>query len=155
MYFWIHLFIIFFISENDLSIEQKYMLDQVNLLRSQGCQCGKKYMSPARELSWNSTLFNSAYRHAKDMYKRDYFSHYSLEGYDVGIRLDKIGYRWQIAGENLGEGQRNFDEVFKDWQNSPEHCRMMMEPRVEEMGIARYGKYWVQHFGKPSGKKLN
>lgn len=152
MYFWIHIFIILFISGNDLSVEQKYMLDQVNKLREKGCYCGREYMPPVKTLSWNETLYTSAYRHAKDMYNRHYFSHYSLEGYDVGTRLDRIGYKWQIAGENLGEGQRNFEEVFRDWKKSPEHCRMIMEPRVEEMGVAHYGKYWVQHFGLPLKK---
>lgn len=155
MYFWIYIFILLFIPGNDLSIEQKNMLNRVNELRAKGCHCGNRYMPPVRKLNWNEVLYTSAYRHAEDMYNRDYFSHYSLEGYDVGTRLDRIGYRWQIAGENLGEGQSNFDEVFRDWRGSPEHCRMLMEPRVEEMAIARYGKYWVQHFGKPLKNRLN
>jgi hypothetical protein len=25
---------------------------------------------------------------------------------------------------------------------------MMMNPKMEEMAIAKHGKFWVQHFGK-------
>ena len=148
MFLWLQILFMLFFPANELDIEKQYMLDKVNELRSAGCYCGRKYMEPVSELDWSNSLRESAFRHAKDMQIRRYFSHYSKEGKDVGNRLDEVGYSWEIAGENLGEGQRSFDEVFIDWIKSPEHCRMMMEPRVEEMGIARYGKYWVQHFGK-------
>jgi len=63
-------------------------------------------------------------------------------------RFDDFGYRWQFAGENLGEGQESFQEVVRDWLASPSHCRMIMNPDMTEMGLAKRGKYWVQHFGK-------
>ena len=44
--------------------------------------------------------------------------------------------------------QKPFREVMGDWVDSPSHCRMLMNPKVEEMGVARHSKYWVQHFGK-------
>lgn len=153
MHFLIHIFLVLTFFNTDLDVEQKYMLTKVNQLRSAGCYCGSTYMPAVKELKWNSNLQKSAFNHAKDMQIRRYFSHYSKEGLDVGNRLDHVGYRWQIAGENLGEGQQSFDEVFKDWVKSPEHCVMMMEARIEEMGIARYGKYWVQHFGKRLGRR--
>ena len=105
-------------------------------------------MKPVKEVKWDKTLYQSALDHAKDMSRNEYFSHFSLRGEDIGERMEKWGYNWQVAGENLGEGQRNFNEVLYDWKKSRSHCRMLMNPKVEDMAVARYGKYWVQHFGK-------
>lgn len=124
------------------------MLFQVNKLRSKGCYCGGKYMPPAQKVVWDDTLYKSALSHAREMKRKNFFSHFSANGLDIGDRLDGFGYPWQVAGENLGEGQRSFREVMGDWIDSPSHCRMLMNPKVEEMGVARYSIYWVQHFGK-------
>ena len=130
------------------SVEQEIMLNKINMLRANGCSCGGQKMAPAKELKWSKVLMTSAYRHAKDMRKKNYFSHYSPTGTDVGDRLDAVGYVWSFCGENLGSGQKNFDEVMEDWIKSPSHCRMLLNPEVEEVAVAQAGKYWVQHFGK-------
>lgn len=78
----------------------------------------------------------------------NYFDHHSIAGEDVGERLDKLDYKWQYVGENLAVGQKTFDETMKDWIKSPSHCRMLMNPDMNEVAVAKYGKYWVQHFGK-------
>jgi uncharacterized protein YkwD len=131
--------------END---DLKMMLDAVNHVRSEGCKCGGKKMPPVGKVKWNHTLQSSAAAHAEDMDKNNYFSHYSLKGEDVGKRVDVFHYKWLVIGENIAEGQRDFYEVLEDWLGSPSHCRMIMDPKVDEMGIGRSGKYWVQHFGK-------
>lgn len=128
--------------------EEERMLLQINNLRKKGCRCDGKYYAPVQKLKWNRLLYISAYKHAKSMHDNGYFSHYSPDGKDIGDRLDLIGYRWQYAGENLAEGQKSFDEAMHDWIASPTHCIMLMNPNMEEVGVARYGDYWVQHFGK-------
>ncbi len=129
------------------SSDKDYILDKVNELRSHDCNCGGEIMPAVHPLKWNSVLEKSAYLHAQDMEENGYFSHRSRDGKDVGHRLDEAGYKWHFAGENIGEGQKSFDEVFRDWLESPTHCKMLMNPRMKEMGLASYGKYWVQHFG--------
>lgn len=131
------------------------MLYKVNRLRIQGCYCGGEYMPPAQKVIWDDILYTSALSHATEMKRKNFFSHFSARGLDIGDRLDRFGYPWQVAGENLGEGQRSFREVMNDWIDSPSHCRMLMNPKVEEMGVARHSKYWVQHFGKklPKGSR--
>ncbi len=130
----------------------EYMVNQVNELRAKGCKCGSKRMKPAQPIRWNSTLYKTARSHALEMRKYNYFGHISRNGKDVGERFDDFGYDWQYAGENLGEGQEYFYEVFQDWIESPSHCRMLMHPGMTQMGISKQGKYWVQHFGKPMPK---
>lgn len=127
---------------------QQDMLEKINHLRAKGCNCSGQFMHPVPALEWSSTLLTSALRHAEDMDENDYFSHYSLEGNDIGDRLDNVGYRWSFCGENLGSGQKTFDEVMDDWIESKSHCLMLMNDEVEEVAVAFSGKYWVQHFGK-------
>jgi len=131
-----------------LGVSENYVLEQVNRLRSIGCQCGNSYYKPVGPLSWNKLLEKTAMKHAIEMHKYDFFSHKSRKGEDVGDRFSLVGYKWQYAGENLAVGQKTFDEAFKDWVKSPTHCEMLMNPDMKEMSVSRYGKYWVQHFGK-------
>lgn len=143
-------------SDNSFTNQQKErMLDKVNKIRSRGCYCGWTWMDPAPPVKWNSTLEKSALSHAKDMTHNNFFAHYSRSGESIGERLDAFGYNWAVAGENLGEGQTSFREVVRDWLDSDSHCEMLMNPKVDEMAVAKYGKMWVQHFGKkmPKGAK--
>ena len=131
------------------TLDQKNMMvDEVNKIRLEGCYCGIKVMTPVGKITWNEKLYQSALNHAKDMNEYHFFGHFSKEGLDIGKRIDLAGYRWLVAGENLGEGQKEFNEVLNDWLKSYTHCKMLMNPKVDEMAIAKYDKYWVQHFGK-------
>jgi uncharacterized protein YkwD len=122
------------------------LLMKVNKIRASGCYCGRKWMPPANALKWSETLEQSAISHGKDMYENNFFAHFSSKGEDIGQRLDLFGYKWQYVGENLGEGQSNFDEVLKDWLQSKSHCRMLMNDNMREMAVIQYKQYWVQHF---------
>ncbi len=128
-------------------IDREYIVEKMNRLRLNGCQCGSIYMDSVGPVEWNTILEKTAYQHARQMESYDFFSHKSQEGMDIGQRLDEAGYNWMYAGENLAEGQKSFDEAFTDWLESPTHCRMLMNPRMKEMGLSKFGKYWVQHFG--------
>lgn len=56
----------------------------------------------ATDLVWNDTLWVVALCHSKDMCDRDYFSHYSPEGDDVGDRIEEVTTQSKWAwGENL------------------------------------------------------
>lgn len=127
---------------------KEYAIREVNRVRTNGCFCGRKYMPPTTEVKWNETLHKSALIHAKDMSRHNYFSHYDRKGRDVAERLELLHYDWLFVGENIGEGQKNFDEVLKDWLNSKTHCEMLMNEKVDEMAVANHGRFWVQHFGK-------
>jgi len=79
------------------------MLKKVNNIRANGCFCDNEYMPPANTLVWSDVLYKSALGHAKEMSRYNYFAHYSIDGKDIGDRLERYGYNWQVAGENLGE----------------------------------------------------
>jgi len=133
---------------SDTKVSPEYMIEQINALRATGCTCGGAYMKPVGPVQWNEVLVRSAGIHARRMHKHNFFAHIGPYGDDVGDRMEKVGYRWQYAGENLGEGQRSFNQVLKDWKKSPSHCKLLMDPNMIDMAISRYGRFWVQHFGK-------
>ena len=129
------------------------IVSKINEVRQTGCYCGRYWMPPVHPLTWNDTLYSSALHHAKEMERYNFFAHYSATGKDIGTRLSDFGYDWQMAGENIGEGQDSFEEVLEDWIKSRSHCRMLMSHKVTEVAVARHGKFWVQHFGKKMPSK--
>jgi len=138
----------------DPRVSQEFMVERINELRQEGCSCSGRYMPPVEPIRWEEKLVQSARIHAQKMHEYRFFAHIGPDGKDVGDRMERVGYRWQFAGENLGEGQRHFMQVLKDWIKSPSHCKLLMDSRMEDMGIARKGKYWVQHFGKALPKNM-
>jgi len=132
--------------------DKEAIISTVNKLRAKGCFCGGEYQKPVGPVKWNETLYKSAMAHAREMSKYDFFSHYSRSGKNIGQRLTQIGYPWKVVGENIAEGQYKFSQAMEDWIDSETHCRMLMDKRVDEMAVARYKKFWVQHFGKQQPK---
>ena len=137
----------------DKAIE--FMLGHVNELRTNGCQCNQDWMPPVGPVKWNSTLFKSAFSHAKEMDRYKFFKHFSRKGKNIGQRVESFGYDWQVVGENIGMGQDYFLEVFEEWIESESHCKMLMNANVNEMAVAKKGIYWVQHFGKDKSQATN
>ncbi len=125
------------------------MLRQVNHLRAQGCQCGRKYMPPVGPLAWNSRLEKAAIGHAIDMEQHDFFAHKGSNGSDIGARAKKAGYKWTAIGENIAEGYGDFEETLLAWKDSPGHCINLMRGGYSEMGVALVGDIWVQNLGDP------
>lgn len=102
------------------------------------------------ELTWTPEIVPVARAHAKDMWERKYFSHYSPEGYDVGDRLDKVGIRYAFAGENLALAP-TLSTAHNGLINSEGHRANILEPKFKKVGIGVidngvYGKMFVQVF---------
>jgi uncharacterized protein YkwD len=124
------------------------MLGFVNAVRANGCRCGGKNVAPVPPLKWNGQLEEAAIGHARDMARHNYFDHIGSDGSEIDTRIEQAGYKWMEVGENIAFGQQSIRQVILDWIKSPSHCFQLMNPRVQEIGAARHGKYWVQNFGK-------
>ncbi len=124
------------------------MLTAVNLVRSTGCRCGGKAMPPVPPVRWNSRLEEAAMRHAADMATHRHFNHVGTDGSEIDNRIDATGYKWKQIGENIAWGYSAIADVMVGWINSPSHCLQLMSDKVDEMGVAKNGRYWVQDFGK-------
>jgi uncharacterized protein YkwD len=70
------------------------------------------------------------------MSRRDRLSHRGLDGRKAGDRIARIGYDWEVYGENIAQGQRTIGEAMRSWLDSPEHCSAIMEPDFEDVGVA-------------------
>lgn len=104
-------------------------------------------MPPVSPVLWHSKLEITATLHANQMLRYRFFEHYSKGGMNIGERANAVGYPWRTIGENLARGQVTIHEVIEDWQESPAHCMVLMNPKFREMGAAHVGNYWVLHLG--------
>ena len=130
------------------TVNKAAMLQLVNEVRQQGCNCGGTWYGPATAVIWNNKLETAAYNHSNDMYQKKYFSHTAPDGSNAGIRIERAGYLWQTYGENIAVGYHSERDVVNGWLSSPGHCKNIMNPNFREMGVARVGTYWTQEFGK-------
>lgn len=88
--------------------------------------------------------------HARDMWERQYFSHYSPEGDDVGDRLEKNKVRYMVAGENLALAP-TLTTAHTGLMNSEGHRKNILDRDFNRIGIGVidngiYGKMFVQIF---------
>lgn len=102
------------------------------------------------ELTVRNELIPVAREHAEDMWKRNYFSHYSPEGSDVGDRLNGKGIKYFIAGENLALAP-TLKTAHTGLMNSSGHRENILSPDFKRIGIGviengYYGKIFVQIF---------
>lgn len=129
----------------------------VNEARSRQQQCGTRTMSATTAVSYDAEIARAAQLHAEDMAAQQYFEHDSLDGRTFVDRINATAYEGSPAGENIAMGFQTADEVVQGWLASPGHCRNLMDPEFDEMGLGfasrhdpRFSEpstYWVQDFG--------
>jgi uncharacterized protein YkwD len=124
------------------------LLAQLNALRLKGCHCGTDTILPVKTVTWNDALEKAAADHAMDMYNKNYFDHISPSGVTPGDWAKMEGYAAINLGEDIAENYDTVDATMTAWENSPEHCTVMMDSAYQDAGAARYGNYWVLLLGK-------
>lgn len=127
-----------------VTVDRNLILQLVNNVRQQGCQCGDTYYYPVPALKWNTQLEIAAYNHSADMFEKKYFAHEAPDGTKAGTRIDDAGYNWKAYGENIAKGYSKEKEALDGWLKSPGHCKNIMNKTFTEMGVARVGSYWTQ-----------
>jgi uncharacterized protein YkwD len=111
-----------------------------------------------RVLKLDKRLSRAARRHARDMARRNYFSHDTLGGGSFVDRIRAEGYlrgahSW-VVGENLAWGSRGFSRprvIMRMWMNSPGHRANILNASFREIGIGVAYDAPVAHGGKPAG----
>lgn len=109
------------------------------------------------ELTTNATLAYAAQLKANDMAEKGYFAHISPDGTTPWYWIQKAGYSYSDAGENLAVNFFDSEEVHNAWMNSPTHRANILRDGFTEIGIAtasgmyngRSAIFVVQYFGKP------
>jgi uncharacterized protein YkwD len=94
------------------------------------------------KLRSNRRLAKAARAHARDMVRRDYFSHTTPGGASFVDRIMQEDYvkpsqGWAL-GENLAWGSYQLatpKAIVRSWMHSPEHRANILNPRFREIGI--------------------
>jgi len=109
------------------SITADRVIDLVNQARN---QAGFK---PLQE---NSKLSAAAENKAEDMIKNDYFAHNSPGGKTPWYWMDKSGYDYKYAGENLAMNFTSAEDEQKAWMKSESHKKNILNDNFREIGVA-------------------
>jgi uncharacterized protein YkwD len=119
------------------------LLSQSEVKRSTLCLLNKqRRMHGRRALNANRALARAARRHARDMVRRNYFSHTSPTGasfVDRIMRQDYVdpGEGWTL-GENLAWGSYQLatpKSIVRSWMHSPGHRANILSTDFREIGI--------------------
>ena len=90
-------------------------------------------LSPLKE---NPLLDAAAKQKAEDMFQNNYFSHFSPTGVSPWYWINKSGYNYHYAGENLAMNFIDSEEVVRAWLNSPGHRENLLNNNYQDIGIA-------------------
>ena len=107
-------------------------------------------------------LNQAAWQKVEDMALNQYFAHVSPTGLGLKNWLEKIDYKYSIAGENLAVGFSKAEDVVAAWKASPTHYDNIIESNFKEIGVAMVeGKFnqvdtafIAQYFGTPATPSL-
>ncbi len=86
-------------------------------------------------LDINATLRGAAQAKADDMIVRQYFSHEGPNGESPWTWLNKSGYRYAVAGENLAIHYKTAEALEQGWLASPTHRANILDKRFTEVGV--------------------
>lgn len=87
-------------------------------------------------LEENEKLDQAAKDKLDDMLAKNYFAHTSPEGVTPWHWIEKNGYDYQYAGENLALGFTSSENEHKAWMESPTHKKNILNPNYKEIGVA-------------------
>jgi hypothetical protein len=111
--------------------------DIITLTNAQRVQLG------GTELIANTKLNSAAQAKADDMVKQHFFAHVAPDGTMAWDYIKKVGYSYDVAGENLAITNESAETVVTSWMNSPSHRDNILNKEYKDIGIgiAQYGDY--------------
>ncbi|MBI4084983.1 MAG: CAP domain-containing protein [Candidatus Liptonbacteria bacterium] len=110
----------------------------------------------------NALLERAALEKVRDMAQKGYFAHTSPDGVTPWYWLEKAGYDFSYAGENLAVNFIDSSDVVNAWMNSPSHKENILNGHFTEIGVATAmgtykghdANFIVQFFGAPAKPKI-
>jgi hypothetical protein len=85
-------------------------------------------------LAVSPVLNEAAQMKAEDMATLGYFAHTSPAGKTPWYWIEKVGYKYQYAGENLAINFSDSKDVTNAWMNSPTHKANIIKENYTEIG---------------------
>ena len=131
---------------------ESQVLSLLNAARAEGVNCrgggGGVKLPP---LKYDATLAQVAKRHALDMGRAGFLSHY-YQGIGPRVRLARAGYDYLRMSEIIFKGASSSPEqAVRWWLWSPTHCRAVMNPYYVEFGagLSVAGNAWAVELAQP------
>ena len=134
-------------------IDEAALLDMINQLRADGCDCGNRPVRPTSEVHWNAELAETAKSYAEYLEENNnelvvgqhmFLRHVGLDGSTLEDRLRDGGVTARYAVENLACIESDKEVMVMDhWLNNPESCLHLMDRDVNIAGAGRSGRFWV------------
>jgi len=84
----------------------------------------------------NRQLTQAAWEKVQDMAVNQYFAHVSPSGLSLKNWLNKTGYKYAVAGENLAVGFSGAEEAVAAWKDSPAHYENIVDDDFKVIGAA-------------------
>jgi len=131
-------------AEDRGSFSHNEMLNSLNSIRRAAGQ---------PPVALHNLLTRAAQQHSDDMARNQFMSHSGSDGSSMGDRINRAGYRFRAAAENVAAGQRDVAGVMRSWTNSNGHYRNMIGSYTHVgFGMARGSdgvRRWTQKFATP------
>ncbi len=109
-----------------------------------------------KALVYNDRLNRASEVHSRDIANAGIISHTGTDGSVSGDRIQRQGYYFSIAAENVATGQMNWADVFDGWKKSPGHNENLLRDDVSEFGLAliyepttAHSTYWTMLVAHP------
>ncbi len=87
-------------------------------------------------LSWDASLASAAWLKGTDMCKEDYWAHTAPDGTTGWMFIEKSGYAFLNAGENLAKDFSDSQDIIDAWMSSPSHRDNILSENYLEIGVA-------------------
>ncbi len=131
-----------------------YISEVIDLINYERVQAGRD------PLTEDPLLSEAAQTHSENMASDDFFSHTGADGSLPWDRIEKTGYQWSAAGENIAAGYQTPEAVVEAWMNSPGHRANILNENFAEAGVGyelfpndtgnvNYFHYWTLNFATP------
>lgn len=95
----------------------------------------------------NDLLNQIALNHSNDMAAHHLMSHLGSDFSTPFIRMNRVGYNFSYAGENIAAGYNYLDDVMNAWKKSPGHNSNILNENFTDIGVAVVDNYWTVDFG--------
>jgi hypothetical protein len=83
----------------------------------------------------NPLLTQAAQLKADDMAQNSYYAHIGPDGKSPLYWLERVGYKYLNAGENLVIDRTTSEEAVSAWMNSADHRENILRPQFTEVGV--------------------
>lgn len=102
-------------------------------------------------LAYNERVSETARKHSQDMVNNDYFDHNNKQGMSPFDRLDRDGFNYVTAGENLAYGQISSIYAHHGLMNSLGHRKNILNKYYKELGVGvdigeELQPYWTENY---------